>query len=48
MIPTPKTTLAVTKYKTYIKKAGTEVAKRLKDILIELVSETVKKSIWGS
>ena len=47
MIPTPRTTLAVTKYKVYIKKAGTEVAKGLKDILIDVVSETVKKAIWG-
>ena len=47
MIQTPKTNLAVTKYKTYIKKAGTEVAKGLKEILIDVVSETVKKSIWG-
>lgn len=47
VVDTPKTKVAIVKYKTYIKKAGKEVAGGLKDILIEVVSETVKKAIWG-
>jgi len=45
---TPRTALAQVKFKQYALKAGTEVAKGLKDILIDLVSETVKKSIWNT
>lgn len=45
---TPKTALAQVKFKKYALKAGGEIAKGLKDILIDLVSETVKKSIWNS
>lgn len=36
------------KFKDHISKAGTDIGKALKDILIEVVSETVKKSIWGT
>ncbi len=43
---TPKTAIAEVKFKKYALKAGGEIAKGLKDILIDLVSETVKKSIW--
>ena len=45
---TPKTAIAELKFKKYVLKAGTEIGKGLKDILIDLVSETVKKSIWGA
>jgi hypothetical protein len=31
-----------------MKKVGKEVAGGLKDILVDVVSETVKKAIWGS
>lgn len=44
---TPKTSIAQVKFKKYATKAGTEIAKGLKDILIDLVSETVKKTVWG-
>jgi len=44
---TPKTALAQMKFKKYASKAGSEIAKGLKDILIDIVSETVKKSIWN-
>ena len=47
LIESPKTNVSVVKFKSYASKAGTEIAKGLKDILIDLVSETVKKSIWG-
>ena len=42
------TTVAQVKLKKYASKAGTEVAKGIKDILIGIVSETVKKAIWGT
>ncbi|WIR73750.1 DUF2321 domain-containing protein [Lactiplantibacillus plantarum] len=44
---TPKTKLASTKFKIYAAKAGTVVAQGLRDILVDVASETVKKSIWG-
>ena len=43
---TPKTSIALIKFKKYAAKAGGEIAKGLKDILIDLVSESVKKAIW--
>ncbi len=44
----PKITIAEAKFKKYTKMAGLEIAKGLKDILVNLVSETIKKSIWPS
>lgn len=44
----PKTSIAQFKFKKYALKAGSEVAKGLKEILIDLVSETAKKAIWPS
>ena len=43
----PTTIVAQAKYKKYMGKVGGEIAKGLKDILVEVVSETVKKAIWG-
>lgn len=43
----PQTIVAQAKYKKYIGKAGAEVAKGVRDILVDIVSETVKKAIWG-
>ena len=43
---TPNTIVAGVKFKKYAAKAGIEIAKGLKDVLVDLVSETVKKSIW--
>lgn len=43
----PKTIVAQVKYKKYIGKAGSEIAKGIKDVLVDVVSETVKKAIWG-
>lgn len=48
IVETPRTAIAGMKFKKYVSKAGSEIAKGLKDILIDLVSETVKKSIWNS
>jgi hypothetical protein len=43
----PEAVVAQAKYKKYIAKAGSEIAKGLRDILVDMVSETVKKAIWG-
>lgn len=43
----PQTVVAQAKYKKYISKAGSEIGKGIKDILVDVVSETVKKAIWG-
>lgn len=47
LIDSPKTNVSVAKFKSYASKAGTEIAKGLREILIDIVSETVKKSIWS-
>jgi hypothetical protein len=47
-IDTPGTPLAIAKFKKYAKKASSEVGSGLKTLMIELVSETVKKAIWPS
>lgn len=43
---TPRTTVAASKYKRLAIKAGKEVASGLRDILVDVVSESVKKVIW--
>ena len=43
---TPKTGVAVIKFKQYVAKAGVVIGNGLKDILVDVVSETVKKAIW--
>lgn len=43
----PKTTLAATRFKKIISRTGKEVAGGLRTILIDIVSEMAKKSIWG-
>lgn len=48
MKETPRTVIAEMKFKKYVLKAGSEIAKGLKDVLIDVVSETVKKSIWSA
>lgn len=47
IVDNPKTKIATLKFKTYVTKVGIEIGKGLKEILIDLVSETVKRSIWG-
>lgn len=42
----PKTTVAATKFKKVITKAGTESLGAMKQILIGVLSETAKKVIW--
>ncbi|MFC0417747.1 DUF2321 domain-containing protein [Cytobacillus solani] len=43
----PRTVVAATKFKRILSKTGPEIATGFKDILVAVVSETVKKSIWG-
>jgi hypothetical protein len=45
---TPKTVVAETRFKKLMKKAGTEAYDGMKSILVDVVSEAVKKSIFGS
>ncbi|MBC9783561.1 DUF2321 domain-containing protein [Heliobacterium chlorum] len=42
----PKTTVATTRLKKFMAKAGPVVAQGFKDILVDIVSETVKKTLW--
>ena len=44
---TPKTNIGILKFKKFVAKASKEVASGLKDVLVDVVSETVKKAIWG-
>ncbi|WP_299707873.1 DUF2321 domain-containing protein [uncultured Pontibacter sp.] len=40
--------VAQLKFKKYIASAGSEIAKGMRDIFIDVVSESVRKSIWGN
>jgi hypothetical protein len=44
----PRTSLAVLRFKKYAAKAGTVGAAGLKDVLIGVVTEAARKAIWGS
>ncbi|WP_240378236.1 DUF2321 domain-containing protein [Bacillus piscicola] len=43
----PKTEVATTRFKKLMNKAGPETGNAFRNIFVDLVSETVKKSIWG-
>ena len=43
---TPRTPAAVTRFKKLVAKAGSVAAECFKNLLVEIVSETVKKQIW--
>ena len=45
---TPQTTVAATRFKRLAAKAGKVAADGLKDILVDIASETAKKLIWSS
>lgn len=47
LVDTPKTKLAITKFKIYTDKIGSGIADGLKEVLVDVVSETVKRAIWG-
>jgi hypothetical protein len=44
----PRTIVAQTRFKRILSKTGPEIATGFKDILVDVVSETVKKSLWGN
>ena len=44
---TPETTVAATRFKKIVAKAGKVAAEGFKDILVDIVSETAKKIIWS-
>jgi hypothetical protein len=41
----PKTSVAVIKFKTYALKAGSEIGKAVRDIVVGVVSDVVKNAI---
>lgn len=45
---TPQTIVAETRFKKLMKKAGAEAYDGMKSMLVDVVSEAVKKSIFGS
>ncbi|KOS61715.1 DUF2321 domain-containing protein [Lysinibacillus agricola] len=47
LVEKPSTPVAIAKYKKYIDKTQSYIKDGLKNILVDVVSETVKKSIWG-
>jgi hypothetical protein len=47
IMDTPKTVVAETRFKKLLKKAGSDAYEGMKAILIDIVSETVRKSIFG-
>lgn len=44
---TPRTQLAAAKFKKIVNKAATITAEGLKQIFIEIISESTKKMLWG-
>ena len=44
---TPRTQLGASKFKTIMSKVGTESANAIREIIVDIVSETAKKIIWG-
>lgn len=44
---TPQTPLAVSRFKKLMTKAGPAAANGVRDILVDVVSEVIKKQIWG-
>ena len=43
---TPQTTVAVNRFKKLVAKAGKPAADAFRDILVDIVSEAIKKTIW--
>jgi len=43
----PKTQLASLRFKKVMAKVGTSVASGVRDIVVDVLSETAKKAIWG-
>ena len=45
---TPQATVAATRFKSLVAKAGKPAADAFRDILVDILSEAIKKSIWPS
>lgn len=45
---TPRTKVAALKIKKVLEKAGKETAKAMRDLLVDVVAETAKRTIWPS
>lgn len=46
LVDTPKTKVVATKFKIFLKTARKEIGTGLKDILVDIISESAKKIIW--
>jgi hypothetical protein len=44
----PKTHISVLKFKSLLARAGGEGAEALKEILVGIVSEAIRRALWGS
>jgi len=44
---TPMTAVAAVRFKKLVARGGKQVADAFKDILVDIVSESVRKSLWG-
>ncbi len=44
---TPQTPVAATRFKRLVMKGGKELVSVFKEVLVDVVSETAKKTIWG-
>lgn len=44
----PKTEIASLRFKRIMTKVGTTVASVVRDIVVDVLSETAKKTIWGA
>ncbi|WP_405100748.1 DUF2321 domain-containing protein [Oceanobacillus sp. FSL H7-0719] len=47
VVETPTTPVAAAKYKKYISKSAEYIQEGMKNLLIDVVTENVKKSLWG-
>lgn len=47
IVETPSAPVAVAKYRKFIPKAASYTKDGIKNLLVDVVSETIKKSIWG-
>lgn len=46
-VDTPRTQVAIPRFKRLVRKAGAGLGDALHAILVDVVSESVKKAIWG-
>jgi hypothetical protein len=44
---TPNAQVATVRYKSLITKAGKTIADGARDIIVDIVSESIKKALWG-